>query len=111
MGIIRKSNQTIIEFGTGDIIICSGMIKGDAVLGLNIQEFKEIGSRIASSETAESLPNSEVYITFGSIKSLETLILKLQEARSIVVNDNIVYDLSKIENITTIYEPNKFLKG
>ena len=111
MGVTKRENQTIITFGTGDIKVTSAMIDGDAVLGLREQTPKEIGSLQESNETVESISTSDVYIVFTSLKSLEVLILKLQQARSFVVNNAILDYTERIKNITDIYEPNSFLKG
>ena len=49
-------------------------------------------------------------MTFESVKSLEVLILKLQEARSMFLYDT-PRDFDYPSNITDIYEENSFIKG
>lgn len=103
-------NQKIAEFGKGDICITSGIIKGLPVLGLDSQRPHEIGGLIETKMTAETLPKSEIYMTFESVKSLEVLILKLQEARSMFLYGT-PRDFDYPSNITDIYEENSFIKG
>ena len=103
-------NKTIIEFGTGDIRITSGVIEGVAVLGLNKCSERIIGSLEENTEDINKILDSDVFMKFNSIKSLEVLILKLQESRSMIINNEIPYK-NNIDNITDIYEPNSIIKG
>lgn len=109
--ILNNGMQKYVEFGTGDIRIASGIINGAAVLGLN-EEVKgqEIGILTETQETVQTIQQSEVYMVFNSLKSLEVLILKLQESRSLVIN-GIDYEFDKPKNLTDIYEPNSIIKG
>ena len=104
------NGQTVIKFGTGDIRVTSGIINGEGVLGLNNHgEYMEIGTLTPTVETVETLPNADVYFTFSSVKSIETVILKLQEARAWMINPDA--EISKPENITEIYQPNTIING
>ena len=105
-----NGNQKIAEFGKGDICITSGIINGLPVLGLNSQKPHEIGSWTETQMTVETLPKSEIYMTFESVKSLEVLILKLQEARSMALYGT-DRDFNYPPNITDLYEENSFIKG
>ena len=105
-----NGNQKIAEFGKGDIRITSGIIYGLPVLGLNSHKPHEIGSLAETQTTVETLQKSEIYMTFESVKSLEVLILKLQEARSMFLYGT-DRDFDYPSNITDIYEENPFIKG
>jgi hypothetical protein len=108
--IIKCEDQVFIKFGYGDIKVTSARFDNMAVLGFNNQTPHEIGSRVGCNETIESLEKSDILITFESIASLEVVILKLQEARSMVIN-GVCPDTDNIVNITEIYQPNIVLKG
>lgn len=108
--IKNSTNQTIVEFGTGDIRITSGIINGNGVLGLNNHNVKmEIGTLTPTIETVETLQNAKVYFTFSNIKSIETVILKLQEARAWMLNPDTETNIP--ENITEFYQPNTIING
>lgn len=109
--IYKDEKQVVVQFGTGDVMVTSGEIQGVAVLGLNQwHEDTDIGTLSDSRHTVETLMESDVFMVFNSIKSIEVLILKLQEARSMVINGEYC-ELDKFSNITDIYQPNDILRG
>lgn len=69
-----------------------------------------VAGEINEKETVESIRDeSDIYMEFSSIKSIEVLILKLQQSRALILGIGI--DTSGIKDITTIYEPNSIVEA
>ena len=114
-------NRKIVLFGNGTVRITSAYLGEDekGILSLNASERTPIGSSkpVDSSKTASQLIEdmllSEIVLEFENIKSLEVLILKLQEVRAMMLGYDIavVEEWKKNNNITAIYQPNLMIDG
>ncbi len=114
-------NRKIVLFGNGTVRITSAYLGEDekGILSLNASERTPIGSSkpVDSSKTTSQLIEdmilSEIVLEFENIKSLEVLILKLQEVRAMMLGYDIavVEEWKKNNNITTIYQPNLTIDG
>ena len=114
-------NRKIVLFGNGTVRITSAYLGEDekGILSLNASERTPIGSSkpVDSSKTASQLIEdmllSEIVLEFENIKSLEVLILKLQEVRAMMLGYDIavVEEWKKNNNITAIYQPNLIIDG
>ena len=114
-------NRKIVLFGNGTVIITSAYLGEDekGILSLNASERTPIGSSkpVDSSKTTSQLIEdmllSEIVLEFENIKSLEVLILKLQEVRAMMLGYDIavVEEWKKNNNITAIYQPNLMIDG
>ena len=111
-------DRKIILFGYGSIKITSAYIDEQGMLALNVNpEEMPVGSSMWNDKSLdkqiEEVRNSEVILEFNNVKSLETLILKLQEVRAMMLG----YDTDRIEewkknnNITAVYQPNAMIDG
>ena len=108
-------NRKIVLFGNGTVRITSAYLGEDekGILSLNASERTPIGSSkpVDSSKTTSQLIEdmllSEIVLEFEHIKSLEVLILKLQEVRAMMLGYDIavVEEWKKNNNITAIYQP------
>ena len=108
MSDIRNGN-TQIEFGYGTIKITSGLVDGYGILGLNEHKSMPVGFNAGTTETPESLLDSKVMMRFRSVKSLEVLILKLQEVRGMMIGvelEEIEAYKKDLNDITEAYQPN-----
>jgi hypothetical protein len=102
--------RAVVTFGNGDIKVTSALINGKGILALNNNEFHPIGSLCPTKETFKSiLDESDILMAFENVKSIEVVILKLQEARALMIDT--YRDNGGIEDITTIYEPNSKVDG
>lgn len=112
-----QNDNTLVEFGRGIIRITSAYIDEKGVLTLNTHEHMPVGESApllgTIDEKLQDIQNSEVRITFDNIKSLEVLILKLQEVRAMMLGCDIalVEEWKKNNNITAIYQPNPIIDG
>ena len=114
-------NRKIVLFGNGTVRITSAYLEEDekGILSLNASERTPIGSSkpVDSSKTTSQLIEdmllSEIVLEFENIKSLEVLILKLQEVRAMMLGYDIavVEEWKKNNNITAIYQPNLMIDG
>ena len=114
-------NRKIVLFGNGTVRITSAYLGEDekGILSLNASERTPIGSSkpVDSSKTISQLIEdmllSEIVLEFENIKSLEVLILKLQEVRAMMLGYDIavVEEWKKNNNITAIYQPNLMIDG
>ena len=114
-------NRKIVLFGNGTVRITSAYLREDekGILSLNASERTPIGSSkpVDSSKTTSQLIEdmllSEIVLEFENIKSLEVLILKLQEVRAMMLRYDIavVEEWKKNNNITAIYQPNLMIDG
>ena len=114
-------NRKIVLFGNGTVRITSAYLGEDekGILSLNASERTPIGSSkpVDSSKTTSQLIEdmllSEIVLEFENIKSLEVLILKLQEVRAMMLRYDIavVEEWKKNNNITAIYQPNLMIDG
>ena len=114
-------NRKIVLFGNGTVRITSAYLGEDekGILSLNASERTPIGSSkpVDSSKTTSQLIEdmllSEILLEFENIKSLEVLILKLQEVRAMMLGYDIavVEEWKKNNNITAIYQPNLMIDG
>ena len=114
-------NRKIVLFGNGTVRITSAYLGEDekGILSLNASERTPIGSSkpVDSSKTTSQLIEdmllSEIVLEFEHIKSLEVLILKLQEVRAMMLGYDIavVEEWKKNNNITAIYQPNLMIDG
>lgn len=114
-------NRKIVLFGNGTVRITSAYLGEDekGILSLNASERTPIGSSkpVDSSKTTSQLIEdmllSEIVLEFENIKSLEVLILKLQEVRAMMLGYDIalVGEWKKNNNITAIYQPNLMIDG
>ena len=114
-------NRKIVLFGNGTVRITSAYLGEDekGILSLNASERTPIGSSkpVDSSKTTSQLIEdmllSEIVLEFENIKSLEVLILKLQEVRAMMLGYDIavVEEWKKNNNITAIYQPNLMIDG
>ena len=114
-------NRKIVLFGNGTVRITSAYLGEDekGILSLNAGERTPIGSSkpVDSSKTTSQLIEdmllSEIVLEFENIKSLEVLILKLQEVRAMMLGYDIavVEEWKKNNNITAIYQPNLMIDG
>ena len=111
------TNSKIALFGNGSIKITSAYIDGKGMLGLNEHDPHIIGSSIEitkeSSERIDDLLKSEILFEFTDIKSVEVVILQLQEVRAMMLGLDLdkIDEWKKINNITTIYQPNDMIDG
>ena len=114
-------NRKIVLFGNGTVRITSAYLGEDekGILSLNASERTPIGSSkpVDSSKTTSQLIEdmllSEIVLEFENIKSLEVLILKLQEVRAMMLGYDIavVEEWKKNNDITAIYQPNLMIDG
>ena len=114
-------NRKIVLFVNGTVRITSAYLGEDekGILSLNASERTPIGSSkpVDSSKTTSQLIEdmllSEIVLEFENIKSLEVLILKLQEVRAMMLGYDIavVEEWKKNNNITAIYQPNLMIDG
>ena len=114
-------NRKIVLFGNGTVRITSAYLGEDekGILSLNASERTPIGSSkpVDSSKTTSQLIEdmllSEIVLEFENIKSLEVLILKLQEVRAMMLGCDIavVEEWKKNNDITAIYQPNLMIDG
>ena len=114
-------NRKIVLFGNGTVRITSAYLGEDekGILSLNASERTPIGSSIpvdsskTTSQLIEDMLLSEIVLEFENIKSLEVLILKLQEVRAMMLGYDIavVEEWKKNNNITAIYQPNLMIDG
>ena len=114
-------NRKIVLFGNGTVRITSAYLGEDekGILSLNASERTPIGSSkpVDSSKTTSQLIEdmllSEIVLEFENIKTLEVLILKLQEVRAMMLGYDIavVEEWKKNNNITAIYQPNLMIDG
>ena len=114
-------NRKIVLFGNGTVRITSAYLGEDekGILSLNASERTPIGSSkpVDSSKTTSQLIEdtllSDIVLEFENIKSLEVLILKLQEVRAMMLGYDIavVEEWKKNNNITAIYQPNLMIDG
>ena len=114
-------NRKTVLFGNGTVRITSAYLGEDekGILSLNASERTPIGSSkpVDSSKTTSQLIEdmllSEIVLEFENIKSLEVLILKLQEVRAMMLGYDIavVEEWKKNNNITAIYQPNLMIDG
>ena len=114
-------NRKIVLFGNGTVRITSAYLGEDekGILSLNASERTPVGSSkpVDSSKTPSQLIEdmllSEIVLEFENIKSLEVLILKLQEVRAMMLGYDIavVEEWKKNNNITAIYQPNLMIDG
>lgn len=111
-------NRKIVLFGYGSIKITSAYIDEQGMLALQSNpETMPIGSSLAvdksHDEKIEETRNAEIILEFNNVKSLECLILKLQEVRGMMLG----YDMDRIDewkknnNITAVYQPNALIDG
>ena len=114
-------NRKIVLFGNGTVRITSAYLGEDekGILSLNASERTPIGSSkpVDSSKTTSQLIEdmllSEIVLEFENIKSLEVLILKLQEVRAMMLGCDIAVfeEWKKNNDITAIYQPNLMIDG
>ena len=113
------ANNKVVEFGFGTVKITSAYIDEKGILALNSNVETPIGSSApmdADKTDAQLIAEavlSEIVLEFDNVKSLEVLILKLQEVRAMMLG----CDMSRIENwkrnnnITAVYQPNVMIDG
>ena len=114
-------NRKIVLFGNGTVRITSAYLGEDekGILSLNASErtpiasSKPVDSSKTTSQLIEDMLLSEIVLEFENIKSLEVLILKLQEVRAMMLGYDIavVEEWKKNNNITAIYQPNLMIDG
>lgn len=105
-----QPDRVTVMFGKGDIRVTSACCDDQGLLSLNTCKPNPIGYLTPTQETIESvLSGSEILMSFDNVKSLEVVILKLQQVRAMMLN--IDHDDEKIENITQLYQPNTYLDG
>lgn len=110
-------NRKIACFGNGTIRVTSAYIDDEGILSLNTNGEMPIGSSEPKDkpyeEQIQEVLDSEILLQFANTKSLEVLILKLQEVRAMMLG----YDTTRIDewkkhnNITTAYFPNPMIDG
>lgn len=115
------ANNKVVEFGFGTVKITSAYIDEKGILALNSNVEMPIGSSVplnadgtkTDAQLIAEAVLSEVILEFDNVKSLEVLILKLQEVRAMMLG----CDMSRIENwkrnnnITAVYQPNVMIDG
>lgn len=110
-------NNKIVSFGYGTVKVTSAYIDEKGMLALNTNGEMCIGTSAECdaplAAQVDEVIQSEILLEFESVKSLEVLILKLQEVRAMMLG----YDIDRIDewkrnnNITTIYHPNPMIDG
>ena len=108
--MINKHNAKIkIDLGLCSVSHTSALIDGYGILALNNCKQREIGTSEDFIPTIKSTLNSDVVLSFSKVKSIEVLILKLQEIRGLMLGYSIEdvedYKLN-LHDITDAYEPN-----
>jgi len=111
--MINKQNGKItLEFGHGTIRHTGGLIENSGVLSLNSCKQREVGISEDTVETTSSMLNSDIVLRFSSVKSIEVLILKLQEIRGLMLGKDIT-EVEKykryLHDITLAYQPNSLI--
>ena len=107
----------IVSFGKGTLQLTSAYIEGRGVLGLETAKEVPVGEsrpiNKSEQEIIHDLMHSEVLLRFDNTKSLEVLILKLQEVRAMMLGCDIsvVEEWKQNHNITSIYCPNPSIDG
>ena len=115
MGGIKMIRNNNAIFGYGDIRITSAIIQGVGCLGLSSTEKRPIGSSEPIEKPLEEalldITKSEMLLTFDNVKSLEVVILKLQEVRAMMLGCDLttVEEWKQLYNITSIYQPNAMI--
>ena len=111
------NGRKIVLFGYGSIKITSAYIDEKGMLALQTHSEMPIGSLEETDKSNElridEVVNSEVLLEFENIKSLEVLILKLQEVRAMMLgfDTDRIDEWKKNNNITEIYQPNTMIDG
>lgn len=106
-----NGNQVKIQFGTGDIRIKSGRSDFEKpFLSLHNDVPHDIGSlEVIDQKYKDVIEECDVALSFDNVKSIEVLILKLQQARATALQTDT--DIKDIDDITTIYQPNERIGG
>ena len=107
-----QPDRVTIMFGRGDIRVTSACCEEQGLLGLNNCNPNPIGSLTPTQETVESvLESSDILMSFDNVKSLEVVILKLQQVRAMMLGIDVITRDRDIENITDWYQPNTCIDG
>ena len=108
-----ENGKVKIGFGKGDIAVTSALIEGNGIVVFENQEPNRIGGTVNPGYTFETLKDRvDAYIEFEDIKSLEVVILKLQQARAYMLGRGMEEsELDNIHDITAIYEENSRICG
>lgn len=110
-------NKKIILFGHGTIKITSAYIDEKGMLALQTNDERTIGMSEETTKTHAERINevvlSEILMEFDNIKSLEVLILKLQEVRAMMLgmSTDEIDAWKKIYNLAGVYEANSKIDG
>jgi hypothetical protein len=106
------NNNKISEFGFGTVQITSAYVDEIGMLALNTAEEHIIGeSRSIVKSTEEliaDLPNSEILLHFENTKSVEVLIIKLQEVRAMMLGCDLTQyeEWKRHNNVLGVYQAN-----
>lgn len=107
-----ENGKTFVEFGNADIrITCGRSDFGKPILFLKNEEPAcEIGAlQVMDTDVEEQNALCDVCLTFDNVKSIEVLILKLQQARATALQTD--KDTTHIEDITSVYQANEVIGG
>jgi len=89
---ISKSNQVIIEFGMGDMLIVPGrLICGDGLVFLSNQTVHPIGEfsdKFRGNQIVFDNPEIQAVMTFSNADSIDVFISELQKAKKFMKNFN-----------------------
>lgn len=84
---IPESNQTIIQFGTGDINIIPGILKEEeiGIVALRNQEPREIGLNNGD-EPPNNTSEIPIILQFNKTESIDVLIYALNETKQMMLH-------------------------
>lgn len=77
-----KNDRRLLEFGSGDIGIGIGAVKGTATLVFINQEVRPLGTLCANGEPFYDLQPDDVMMTFSNPESIDVMIRCLQMVRT-----------------------------
>ena len=79
----------LLEFGTGDILVGYGLVKGVPALTFSNTEKKEVGSAFNDGTNNIGDLDNPVILTFTSEKSIDVIIKGLERVRTIMHNQKL----------------------
>ena len=84
----------LLEFGTGDILVGRGLVKGVPALTFSNTEKKEVGSIFNDGTNTVSDLDDPVVLTFTNEKSIDVIIKGLEKVRAIMHNQKLEEDVN-----------------
>ena len=83
----------LLEFGTGDILVGHGLVKGVPALTFSNTEKKEVGSAFNDGKNRIGDLDNPVVLTFTNEKSIDVIIKGLEKVRAIMHNQKLEEDV------------------